>query len=64
MWKHVPLALANVLYKFAYWMPKYFPKVLSPRCTIDHYIELELVSNPMAKVTYQLLGLELEELRK
>jgi hypothetical protein len=37
----VPPTLSNVLDEFVDWMLDYFPKVLPPRCTIDHHIELE-----------------------
>jgi hypothetical protein len=37
--------LANVLDEVCNWMPKSLPKVLPPRCFIDHCIELELGCN-------------------
>jgi hypothetical protein len=52
----LPPTLVDVLDEFANKMPNTFPKVLSPRHTIDHRIDLELGSHPHMKYPYQILG--------
>jgi hypothetical protein len=54
----------NLLDKFEDKMLDEFPKMLPPRCTIDHQIELESGLQPPARAPYQLSGPELEELKR
>nr|GEZ05333.1 hypothetical protein [Tanacetum cinerariifolium] len=58
----VPKAIERVLEKFKDVMPKEFPKKLPPRKEVDHTIELETGSEPLAKAPYRMPLPELEEL--
>ncbi|GJX16759.1 RNA-directed DNA polymerase, eukaryota [Tanacetum coccineum] len=60
----VPKAIEWVLEEFKDMIPKELPKKLPPRREVDHTIELETGSKPLAKAPYQMSPPELEELRK
>jgi len=55
--------ISNVLAKYVDLMPDELPKVLLPRCAVDHHIELDLGKQTLAKVPYRLSRMELEELK-
>nr|GEW83523.1 reverse transcriptase domain-containing protein [Tanacetum cinerariifolium] len=60
----VPKAIEQVLKEFKDLMPKEFPKKLPPRRELDHTIELETGSKPLAKSPYRMPPPKLEELHK
>ncbi|GJU06550.1 hypothetical protein Tco_1122980 [Tanacetum coccineum] len=60
----VPKAVEQVLEEFKDVMPKELPKRLPPMREVDHTIELETGSKPLAKAPYRMLLPELEELHK
>ncbi|GKA82408.1 putative nucleotidyltransferase, ribonuclease H [Tanacetum coccineum] len=60
----VPKAVEQVLEEFKDVMPKELPKKLPPMREVDHTIELETGSKPLAKAPYRMLLPELEELHK
>ncbi|GJR53277.1 putative nucleotidyltransferase, ribonuclease H [Tanacetum coccineum] len=60
----VPKVIERVLDEFKDVMPKELPKKLPPRREVDHTIELEPGSKPLAKAPYRMPPPELEELRK
>nr|GEY17469.1 reverse transcriptase [Tanacetum cinerariifolium] len=60
----VPKVIERVLDEFEDVMPKEFPKKLPPRRKVDHTIELESGSKPLAKAPYRMPPPELEELCK
>ena len=59
-----PPVLADMLAAYADLMPESLPKALPPRRNVDHRIELEPGSKPVAKAPYRLSGPELEELKR
>nr|GEV90017.1 hypothetical protein [Tanacetum cinerariifolium] len=59
----VPKVIERVLDEFKDVMPKEISKKPPPKRKVDHTIELEPSSKPPAKAPYQMLPLELEELR-
>ena len=60
----VPPELEDVLEQFVDRMSENMPKSLPPRRAVDHRIELEPGSRPVAKAPYRLSGPELGELKK
>ncbi|GJW79944.1 putative nucleotidyltransferase, ribonuclease H [Tanacetum coccineum] len=58
----VPKVIERVLDEFKDVMPKELPKKLPPRREVDHTIELETGSKPLAKAPYRMPPPELEEL--
>ena len=57
-------SVAEVLDEFRDVMPAELPKVLPPRRTFDHRIELEPGTRPPARAPYRMAPAELAELRK
>ena len=60
----VPDGVKRVLQEFQNVMPKQLPKVLPPRRTVDHEIELFPRVKPLAKGLYRMALPELADLRK
>ncbi|KAG9447516.1 hypothetical protein H6P81_013644 [Aristolochia fimbriata] len=60
----VPKEITRVLEEYKYVMPKELPHHLPPRREVDHKIELEPGTRPLAKAPYWMAPKELEELRR
>ena len=60
----VPDQVAVVLEEYNDMMLAELPRVLPPRRAVDHWIELEPGARPPTRGPYQMVPLELAELRK